>query len=57
MPGTHQPIVGTEVLRDDPPDVLLLLAWNFATEIIAQQSDFAERGGRFLVPIPIPELV
>ena len=57
MPGTHQPIVGPDVLVDDPPGVLLLLAWNFANEIMAQQSEFAERGGRFLIPVPNPELV
>lgn len=57
MPGTHQPIVGPAVLVDDPPDVLLLLAWNFATEIMAQQSEFASKGGRFLVPVPTPELI
>ncbi len=57
MPGTHQPIVGPEVLVEDPPDVLLLLAWNFAAEIMAQQAEFAERGGRFLVPVPSPELI
>jgi len=57
MPGTHQPIVGTEVLVDDPPDVLLLLAWNFAAEIMDQQAEFARRGGRFIVPVPTPELI
>jgi len=57
MPGTHQPIVGTEVLADDPPDVLLLLAWNFAAEIMDQQAEFARRGGRFIVPVPTPELI
>jgi SAM-dependent methyltransferase len=57
MPGTHQPIVGPDVLIDDPPDVLLLLAWNFAAEIMAQQAEFAARGGRFIVPVPSPELI
>lgn len=57
MPGTHQPIVGPEVLVEDPPDVLLLLAWNFAVEIMDQQSEYAARGGRFLVPVPSPELI
>ncbi len=57
MPGTHQPIVGPEVLVDDPPDVLLLLAWNFAAEIMAQQADYAAHGGRFIVPVPTPELI
>ncbi len=57
MPGTHQPIVGPEVLVEDPPDVLLILAWNFAAEIMDQQSEYAARGGRFLVPVPSPELI
>lgn len=57
MPGTHQPIVDPAVLVDDPPDVLLLLAWNFAAEIMAQQADYAAGGGRFLVPVPTPELI
>ncbi len=57
MPGTHQLIVGPEVLVEDPPDVLLLLAWNFAAEIMQQQADYAAAGGRFLVPVPVPELI
>jgi SAM-dependent methyltransferase len=57
MPGTHQPILDTSILVDDPPDALLLLAWNFAEEIMAQQSAFASQGGRFIVPIPSPELI
>lgn len=57
MPGTHQPIVGTDVLVEDPPDALLLLAWNFATEIMSQQAAYASRGGRFIVPVPNPELI
>jgi SAM-dependent methyltransferase len=57
MPGTHQPIVDPVVLQDDPPEALLLLAWNFATEIMSQQSEYASRGGRFIVPVPTPELI
>ncbi len=51
-PGHHIPVCGPERLQSDPPDVLILLAWNFAREIVAQQAAFAQRGGRFLVPIP-----
>lgn len=58
MPGTHQPIMGVEVLTgEDAPDALLLLAWNFAPEIMRQQAEYAANGGRFIVPVPTPELI
>jgi 2-polyprenyl-3-methyl-5-hydroxy-6-metoxy-1,4-benzoquinol methylase len=52
MPGTHQPIFAPEKLSADRPDYALLLPWNFADEIIAQQGDYVAKGGRFIVPIP-----
>lgn len=56
-PGSHIPIVGPERMESDPADVLLILAWNIAEEVIEQQRWFAERGGRFLIPIPEPHFV
>ncbi|WP_425092188.1 NAD-dependent epimerase/dehydratase family protein [Tropicimonas sp. S265A] len=57
MPGVRVPIVGPEVLQTDPPDVLILLPWNFRDEIVRQQQDFLARGGRIVVPIPDLEIV
>lgn len=57
MPGTHQPILDTEALLEQQPDYVLLLAWNFADEIIGQQSDYLARGGRFIVPVPTPRVL
>lgn len=57
MPGCRLPISPVERLRDDPPDYLLLLAWNFADEIMAQQADYRAGGGRFIVPVPTPRVV
>lgn len=52
MGGSRLPIVSRDRLEADPPDYLLVLAWNFADEIMRQEAGFRERGGRFIIPIP-----
>jgi methylation protein EvaC len=50
VPGTHQPILPPSALAEQNPDVLLLLAWNHAEEIVAREQAFKARGGQFLTP-------
>ena len=57
MPGVRIPIVGTERLIEDLPDYTLLLAWNFADEIVRQQDAYMRGGGRFIVPVPVPRVL
>jgi len=51
-PGLHLPIVPAEELEARQPDYALLLTWNFAEEVMAQQGAFREEGGKFVVPVP-----
>jgi len=57
MPGQQLPIRPVEALLDEQPDYTLLLAWNFKDEIAAQQAEYRSRGGRFIVPVPVPEIL
>ena len=58
-PGAHIPVRPVSALTEpaDAPEYLLLLAWNFADEVMRQQQRFREHGGRFILPIPEPRVV
>ena len=51
-PGTGIPIVDRSVLAKNPPDYLVILAWNFAKVIIASTSEYSGEGGKYIIPIP-----
>lgn len=57
MPGCRVPCYDVAALVERRPDVTVILAWNFADEIVQQQSAYRASGGRFIIPVPEPHLL
>jgi hypothetical protein len=55
-PGMHLPVLPVSELSQRRPDYVLILAWNFASEIISQQQRYRENG-RFILPLPEPRVL
>ena len=56
-PITHIPVLSSEVLYDRRPDYVLILAWNFSEEIIKAHQRYNKEIGKFILPMPIPQIV
>ena len=57
MPGVKVPILAPEALVERMPDYAVILPWNFKDEIMRQQAEYRNKGGKFIVPIPEPAVV
>lgn len=56
-PGTHIPIYSEDHFHKSPPDYALLLAWNYAGDILKKEKRYRDTGGKFIIPIPKPQIV
>jgi len=52
LPGVRIPIKSRDSLSNNPPEYMLILAWNFAEEIMKKNQSYKQMGGKFLVPSP-----
>ena len=51
-PGTHIPIYPPDRLKENQPDYLLLLAWNYAKSIFKKEQKLKNKGVKFIIPVP-----
>ncbi len=57
LPGTRLPVHAPEYLLADKPDIVLILPWNIAPEVMAQMQAIRAWGGQFLVAVPEVKLL
>jgi SAM-dependent methyltransferase len=56
-PGHHIPVTAADEIYDRKPDYLLILAWNFAEDVMRRHHRYADEGGHFILPMPTPKVV
>lgn len=52
LPGSHIPILPPQALAEHRPEIVLILAWNIADEIVARHAGIRAWGGKFVVAVP-----
>jgi len=55
-PGTGIPIYARNYIKSHMPDYIVILAWNFSSEIIKKLRDYGYEG-KFIIPAPVFEIV
>ena len=51
-PGAHIPVHPSDQLYTSSPDIVVILAWQYAAAIMKRHTRFTEAGGKFLIPLP-----
>jgi hypothetical protein len=54
IPGAAVPIRSVDDLRAARPDVVLILTWDIADEVISQLEEGGGWGAEYVVPVPVP---
>lgn len=56
-PGMHIPIFPPQRFYENPPDFAFLLAWNYAEDILQKEIAYCSLGGKFIIPVPSPQII
>ncbi len=57
LPASHIPVMNEAYLKAEKPDFVIILPWNLKDEITKQLEYIGEWGGRFVIPIPVVEVL
>ena len=56
-PGTNIKIKDPINISRKNVDYLLILSWNIKKEIMEQEKNFYNNGGKFIIPFPKPKII
>jgi len=56
-PGSHIPVKSPEEMRENPPDYLVLFAWNHEKEILEKEKELTDRGVKWIRFVPQVEIL
>ncbi|MEQ8688395.1 MAG: class I SAM-dependent methyltransferase [Imperialibacter sp.] len=56
-PGSNIPIISEQEARAMNPDYFLVLPWHFKHSILQRETEYLEKGGKFIFPLPEIEIV
>jgi SAM-dependent methyltransferase len=56
-PGCHLEVKPGDVLYTDKPDIVVILAWQYADVIIQKHQQFIAAGGTIVVPLPTLQVI
>ena len=57
MPNSNIKIISSKFINKHMPDYVLILAWNFTKSIVKNHGLYLKRGGKFIKPLPYPQII
>ena len=57
IPGSNIKIISKKEMRARKPKYLLVLIWSFRSEVIKQEKNFIEKGGKLIFHLPIFHII
>jgi len=51
-PGCHLEVKPSSILYEEKPDVVVVLAWQYASPIVGKHERYIKNGGQFVIPLP-----